>query len=206
MKLLQNGNSKLKHTAKVNNCLTFTWSLSPMVTCPMADICKSYCYASCIEKPRKNVRECYQRNTELSKAVYFVPSMILELTGIQTKAKGKPIVIRLHDSGDFYSPDYVNKWREIVAMFPNITFYCYSKSHRWLTDMPSNFFCIPSLGGKDDHLLEGKPHAKVVPEGYNLKPGEVFGSEDEISNLYSVVVDKKVLCLVAHGARRKQVR
>jgi hypothetical protein len=123
-----------------------------------------------------------------------------------TKAKGKPIVVRIHDSGDFYSPEYVEKWRRIIAMFPDVLFYCYSKSHRWLLDMPSNFFLIPSMGGKDDHLIVDKPHAKVVPENYKLAHGEVFGTEDEISNLHAVVVDRKVVCLKAHGAKRRNVK
>jgi hypothetical protein len=137
---------------------------------------------------------------------FFESKMSFDLMYIQSIAKGIPIVIRLHDSGDFYSPEYVEKWRRIIAMFPDILFYAYSKSHRWLDDMPGNFFLIPSLGGKDDHLILGRPHAKVVPENYQLKSGEVFGTEDEISNLHSVIVNKKTLCLKAHGAKRGLVR
>jgi hypothetical protein len=37
--------------------------------------------------------------------------------------------VRIHESGDFYSQSYVNKWVQIVKANPELKFLAYTKSH-----------------------------------------------------------------------------
>jgi hypothetical protein len=39
----------------------------------------------------------------------------------------KPVAIRIHATGDFYSQSYLNKWIEIAAALPSVDFYAYTK-------------------------------------------------------------------------------
>ena len=48
-----------------------------------------------------------------------------------TYKKAKRVVIRIHESGDFYSREYLEKWLEIARHFetnPRVVFACYTKS------------------------------------------------------------------------------
>jgi len=99
----------------------------------------------------------------------FVPKMI-DMIG-EAKKKGKIKAIRVHDSGDFYSPQYIDKWNEIAKAHPDMTFYAYTKSHHpklrerlnELEKLP-NFNIVQSFGSKWDHLIDpSKPHAVVFP-------------------------------------------
>lgn len=207
--MLQQGNEKLKETGRINGCDTYTFTLPPILSCPAAKECVKYCYYKMLCDIRKYVRENASRNFEISKSEHFIPLMTDELIKAKIKAekKNRLVLVRLHDGGDFYSEEYVGLWVRIMEYFPDILFYAYSKSHAMLTNMPSNFLLIPSLGGKDDHLLADKPCAKVVPEnGYQLQRGEVWGSEDEVVNLYNVCMRKKTICMRAHGARKGRVK
>jgi hypothetical protein len=142
----------------------------------------------------------------------FVNTMIGELLILSAKAKkqGKQLVVRLHDSGDFYSQAYLTKWITIMGYFPEVTFYCYTKSHVMLKTveqcLPDNFYYIPSAGGLDDPWLKDKPHAKVVTEDYKLLPNERWGDdEDDIANVLMVHCGYTI-CLRAHGARKGKVK
>ena len=50
--------------------------------------------------------------------------------------KKKATHVRVHDSGDFYSPKYLNKWVDIATQNKDVIFYAYTKSIkffiRWL--------------------------------------------------------------------------
>lgn len=35
--------------------------------------------------------------------------------------------VRLHDSGDFFSQDYLAQWLEVIRARPRTRFYCYTK-------------------------------------------------------------------------------
>lgn len=76
--------------------------------------------------------------------------------------------IRLHDTGDFYNQDYVNKIAEIAKRNPDKKFYAYTKSlHLDLDPLYNldNFHVIQSAGGKhDDKIDYNKPHALILPE------------------------------------------
>jgi protein gp88 len=73
------------------------------------------------------------------------------------KYRGK--YLRVHDSGDYFSDDYLSAWLRIARQVSDVTFYSYTKEvsrFRRLVepDPPPNFLYVFSYGGKEDHLLD----------------------------------------------------
>jgi hypothetical protein len=110
-------------------------------------------------------RNAYQWRYEQTKLDSFVDDMVRDI--VRTKAK----FVRVHDSGDYYSRDYINKWLAIANALPNVRFYSYTKSVRlWkaVIDaglMPDNYDIIFSQGSKEDAYVDVNVdrHAKVFP-------------------------------------------
>jgi hypothetical protein len=70
--------------------------------------------------------------------------------------KKKADAIRIHDSGDFYSREYLQKWITIANDNPNVNFYAYSKSLPYFKDitLPNNMDVIFSVGGYKDKTID----------------------------------------------------
>lgn len=139
-----------------------------MNVCPNAGVCASYCYARNGTYNFSNVKAAHIRNLELTldHPETFVQEMIEECS--KPKMKGK--YVRVHDSGDFYSIDYLMSWIQIFKACPDVVFYAYTKEVSLFKrviepDCPSNFKYLYSLGGREDHLInkETDRHAEVFP-------------------------------------------
>lgn len=65
-----------------------------------------------------------QRTYELSLTPAFVPQAIAELRKSTCK------YVRPHIAGDFYSAEYVDKWRDIAMRCPDKVFWTYTRSWR----------------------------------------------------------------------------
>lgn len=68
-------------------------------------------------------------------------------------------LVRIHESGDFFSLEYLQAWVKVAQMNPNLKFYCYSKSLHIFTEfgysnLPKNFYVTASYGGKFDYLID----------------------------------------------------
>lgn len=78
--------------------------------------------------------------------------------------------VRVHDSGDFFSDEYLCSWLRIMAETPGTRFYAYTKElprfRRFVEPKaPPNFRWVYSLGGVHDHALRpGDRVADVFPE------------------------------------------
>ncbi len=153
------------------------FSLPPIITCPGAGVCKNYCYAKKEYTRYKNVGTAWRRNLAESKKSTFVNDVVgwLRIHSDTVKA------FRMHESGDFYSQPYVEKWAQIAEASPHIHFYTYTKSLaldlKPLTRLP-NFTVVKSYGGKyDKHPRVGiddntDHYANVVNGKRNVKRGE----------------------------------
>jgi protein gp88 len=149
-----------------------SFNLVPIETCPGAGSCAKYCYADTGSYLRfhKTTMPPRVANWLASQKEDFVPKMVDLIAG--HKKKGKIKAIRVHDSGDFYSPEYIDKWHQIASAHPDMPFYAYTKSHHpklrerlnELEKLP-NFNIVQSFGSKYDHLIDpSKPHAVVFPD------------------------------------------
>lgn len=110
-----NGNN-----AKLGNNVSIL-NLPPIKTCVNCSTCADSCYAM-FRYQYPNVQQRWNRNLEMTKEDNFV-----ELSTIELKYKATPIV-RFHESGDFYSDEYIDKCFDLAVANPNIFFFGYTKN------------------------------------------------------------------------------
>jgi len=205
MKLLTQ-NAKLKKTSIENNMRVLNFSLPAYKTitgktvCPFAKDCIKYCYAQKGNYRYPSVIKGLNNRYELSKTDQFVPKMnatiILE----------RPTHIRIHDSGDFYSIEYLNKWVQIANDNKDVIFYAYTKSipffkrnkknnNNWL--LPKNLKIIFSEGSKKDNLINTTKdrHARIFKSKELLKAAGYIDASD---NDLKAITDNKRVGLVYH--------
>lgn len=166
-------NSKLKKTSKALSLRVFNFgipaykSASGKLTCPMADECVKFCYAKKGAYIWGNVKPAFEKRYELSKTDDFISAMNAE---IQSK---KPDYIRVHDSGDYYSKAYLDKWIEIAIHNPNVRFYSYTNMIEMFlnTSLPDNYDIIFSDSGKQKSLINPLKHrhTKIFSTSFALQ-------------------------------------
>tara|TARA_R110000851_G_scaffold31284_4_gene84730 strand:- start:609 stop:1214 length:606 start_codon:yes stop_codon:yes gene_type:complete len=153
-------NTKIKKTSKtlgvklMNFGIPAYKSASGKLTCPMADECVKFCYARKGAYIWSNVQPAFEKRYQLSKTNEFVSTMNAEIL------KKKPDYIRVHDSGDYYSKAYLNKWIEVAIHNPNVRFYSYTNMIDMMlkTSLPSNYDIIFSDSGKQKNLIDERKH------------------------------------------------
>jgi hypothetical protein len=161
--------------------------------CPNAGACAKLCYARNGTYLFPKVRGKHLRNlllvrddpawtqalaNELEHRRFYPRSIIREIPGLDTidhlpreiqewiLSGGQ--AVRIHDSGDFFSPEYLQGWMSLAQRFPYILFYAYTKEVAMLEaarPWPANFLICYSMGGKQDHLIDRDTmrHADVFP-------------------------------------------
>ena len=113
-------NSKLKRTSKELGLRVFNFgipaykSASGKLTCPFADECVKFCYAKKGAYVWSNVQPAFEKRYQLSKTNDFIQAMSDEIN------KKRPDYVRVHDSGDYYSKQYLHKWLAIALNFPKV--------------------------------------------------------------------------------------
>ena len=144
-------------------------------TCPMAGICAGACYAQSGTFNYPNVVNAYEWRFNMTQSDKFIEEMSKEIVKALNKHQGKKLMIRIHDSGDFYSLEYFLRWARIMQQFPQVKFYAYTKMVEMFkaikTDIPSNFILIYSFGGLQDHLIDRSKdrHSFVFADAMELK-------------------------------------
>jgi len=194
-------NSKIKKTSKYFGVRLFNWTLpaykskSGKVICPMAGDCVKFCYARKGAYIWSNVNKAHEERYEFSKTDEFVEDMIKEIK------RKKADYIRVHDSGDYYSPKYMAKWFQIATALPNVRFYSYTN----MVDMvqrsyiPDNFDFIFSDSGKQSHLIDPRVHrhTKIFSVGSDMS-GYVNASEYDLYATKWFSPDNHKIGLVYH--------
>ena len=101
----------------------FNFSLPSITTCPGASKwCLKHCYAWRYERIRPACRKAYRQNLALVQDTErFVKTMIGILPRIMS-------CFRIHVSGDFCSPEYIDGWRRICSEFQHTQFWAYTRS------------------------------------------------------------------------------
>jgi hypothetical protein len=165
-------NSKLKKTSKELGLRVFNFgipaykSASGKLTCPMADSCVKFCYAKKGAYIWGNVKPAFEKRYELSKTDKFVDAMNAEIR------KKKPDYVRVHDSGDYYSRAYLQKWIQVAIHNPDVRFYSYTNMVDMIlkASLPDNYDIIFSDSGKQKHLIDETRHrhTKIFSSKSNL--------------------------------------
>ena len=151
---LSNGNKKLKPSEDTNFLI---FNLPAIKSCPFAtEHCRKYCYARKAEKVYPDVLPARERNFKASQEKSFVDDMITLIMAKREKQHKKTLVVRIHESGDFYNKEYANKWLEIARRCKGVTFMAYTKSFKYFdgVKLPRNFVLRASIW--DDTTKEQK--------------------------------------------------
>lgn len=182
----------------------------------MAGECKAGCYAQQGAYAWSNVAQAFKARHEATLRDDFVEMMSAEI-GVKHRTAqrtGDRLMIRIHDSGDFYSPEYLMKWVNVVSKFPDVHFYAYTKSvsmirrtrDRMLAGYwPSNFRIIFSEGGLEDHKIgPDDRHARVFSSREELEAAGYVDCTDD--DWLAATTGSYLIGLVYHGAKSKQWR
>ena len=143
-------------------------------TCPGAGACKVYCYAKkggYVQWKASSLSQTKVLNFLLNDPQGFKAKLESE---IQTEVdkfakKGAKVVIRWHDAGDFFSPDYVDLAYSVAKKFPQVDFYAYTKIADVSTgNKPGNFKINFSMGATPEQEKQidfaTSKHSTVVPK------------------------------------------
>lgn len=177
--------------------------------CPAAGACVKFCYARNGTYNFPAVKAAHTRNLELvlNDLNAFTTQMLNELTARRFRPRGTPtlpdlsrdhlhprvaalldegaVAVRVHDSGDFFSDEYLLAWLTIAQLTPGVLFFAYTKEvarfRRVAADVaPPNFLWVYSLGGREDDLLDldVDRHADVFPDEVAVEAAGYY-SQDE---------------------------
>lgn len=121
------------------------FNLPAVTTCPnRTPMCEKSCYAMKAQRLYPSVKKSREANLEDSKQLEFASQMIDTIKYYLAKkaVKGKVVYFRIHESGDFYSREYLASWIKICKEFPEVHFTAYTKSvrivERFIEEIPSN--------------------------------------------------------------------
>jgi len=194
-------NAKMKKTSKENNAKIFNFSIPAYktkggkITCPFADSCVKYCYAQKGNYTRfPKIQELMEQKYKISKTNNFITLMNEEIR------KKKASHIRIHDSGDFYSPQYLNKWVSIANDNKEVIFYAYTKSIKFFVNglaLPKNLKIIFSEGSKTDNLINVNKHrhARIFKTVEDLNASGYINAS---TNDLKAITDNKKVGLIYH--------
>jgi hypothetical protein len=189
-------NNKLKASGKLENEVFYDLTLPSyqglyfdekandfkiVKTCPSAGDCKKYCYAArgmYIVTKGSGISSSRTVGFLLNDYDGFKAQLLSEINKENDKAnkKGKKMVLRWHDSGDFISEKYMLMAFEIAKAVPTVQHYAYTKQIPMVRKLeehkPKNFTFNFSLGGLHDDLIGTKDKKALVV------PKELFKSLD----------------------------
>jgi hypothetical protein len=199
--LLSLGNTKIQK----NRISTASFGLEAGKTCPGKGNCQHECFAMVGNYIFPAVKNKQKERLKESKKKSFVSTISEEIKCLNVGA------VRIHDSGDYYSRDYLDKWIEIAKLNPDVIFYSYTKSipffkkdfNTWSITLPKNFIVTFSYGGKHDDLINPKKdkHALVFESLEALLKYKYSDTSSYDDNAYNSKVLK--VGLVAKKNRKK---
>ena len=227
MQLLKfsNGNGKLKDRLIFN--------IPAGYSCPHAGVCKTFadratglikdlpqytgvttdqdyrCFAAMAET-RPTVREARWHNWDLLRETIHMngdQSLLLrDLIDLSLLMQPPKKLVRIHESGDFWTENYMKAWMLVAKERPKQKFYAYTKSlGMWLAlrdIIPPNFYLTASHGGTLDYLLGKYP--KVFQRIAHVVYTEQEAAERglEIDHDDSHCLGDKPFALLVHGSQR----
>lgn len=159
-------NAKMKRDGILAFGIPAYRSESGKLTCPAAGECLKGCYAKQGFYVMPNVRRAQEERLALTLSEDFIATMNAEIV------RRKPKIVRIHDSGDFYSRSYLMAWSDIASRCPEVSFYAYTKMIPLFKPspgsglrppfLPTNMKIVFSYGGKFDFMIDRKADAHSV--------------------------------------------
>lgn len=143
-------------------------------TCPGAGSCKLVCYAmkgGYVQWKASSLSQTRTLNFLYNDPDGFMSQLADELAihEVKNKKKGIKTIIRWHDAGDFFSPQYLAKAFDLAKKFPTVDFYAYTKlAGVAQSNKPDNFiinFSMGALPSQEKKIDFAKTkNSKIVPK------------------------------------------
>lgn len=114
------------------------WNIPAIKTCPFrTKECELACYARKAEKAYPTCLPSRENNFNESLKDSFVFNMVYTILSIRKTSRKDNIVVRIHESGDFYNKVYAEKWLRIMdyCKGENIQFIAYTKSYPYFDNV-----------------------------------------------------------------------
>lgn len=208
------GNKKLNHLAdalhlKKNQVVCF--DLPAGWTCPNAVDCKAKadrytgkitdgkgmkfrCYASSVESYSPGARKVRWDN--------FIGVKTNALENLENALNPKIKIIRIHSSGDFFSPEYFQAWVKFAENHPEIIIFGYTKIADYVKfNKPSNFKLVYSKGGKDDKNSQDLPSCYVSQNPEIEYPEIKHACSGNDTDDYDCIMSGLSFVLKVHGTQ-----
>lgn len=127
------------------------FNLPAAKACPRAtSLCKMACYAKQAETLYPTCLPCRERNFQESLKDSFTDDMVKHLSQ-KVKSKHFSGKGRIHESGDFYNQEYLDKWKIICRESPKVKFLAFTKSiHLDFVKKPKNLKLVFSIMSDTD--------------------------------------------------------
>jgi len=119
-----------------------SFSLPVITTCPgKTPFCDLYCYGLKGMFALQQVKDTNERRLDASLRSDFVPIIVREIRKTNAPA------FRLHVIGDFYSPEYIEKWIQIATIADDVIFFGSTRSWRcdFLSEPLKEFRDLPNV-------------------------------------------------------------
>ena len=202
-------NAKLAKTATIHGIAKahyVSFNLPAQKTCPSAGNCKNWCYASTGTYLFPSSVNLRLQNFDWLRHTKNIEIMANEIHHTMIRKNKRIRVVRIHDSGDFFSTSYLYAWIKVARWNPDKLFYAYTKEVKRIKELiaefgddliPSNLTLIFSFGGRHDHMIdtENDYNAKVFATRQELESsGYVDTGKDDLTFLKT-----KKIGLVVHG-------
>jgi len=140
-------------------------SLTPIASCPNCSTCKSKCYALKAYRQYPASKKAWDNNLEQAR----MPNGIFFIQLDNYLASKKPKYFRIHVAGDFFSQNYLDNWKLLVAKYPDTKFLAFTKSfHLDYSKLPKNLKIIFSV-------FKGMNEKSIPLTGSRSYAGEVIG-------------------------------
>jgi len=180
-------NSKMKKSTEAR---VFNFGIPAKETCLGAGECKKFCYAAKGFYLWSTAKNAQHRRWAATKEDDFSLLMVEDIINSQASH------IRIHDSGDFYSREYLHKWFKVMDALPHVIFYAYTKMVPLLEGekLPKNFTVIYSYGGIFDNKIDRKKHRFAAI--FNEKIPIDFSNASD--NDLNAIGNNKKIGLIAH--------
>jgi hypothetical protein len=201
---------------------TLVFSLPAGKTCPGALLCKSFAAVDVngkrsIVDGKETIFRCFAASSEVQYDAVFYnradnltqivdalqngSAVDLINNGIQSNRTKNTKLVRIHESGDFFSGAYLDAWIQVAQRNPDLKFYCYTKSLQLFLylNLPKNFYVTASKGGKFDYLIDHIQRYSVVVA--DEQEAELLGLEVDHDD--SHCFGDKPFALLVHGTQPK---
>ena len=175
------------------------------------------CFAAMAET-RPNVRNSRWHNWDLIREVLYSVQDPKEQIKVLAQLINQSILysqptrescklVRVHESGDFFTELYFKAWLQVAKDNPDLKLYAFTKSlGMWYEsrhNIPDNFYLTASVGGTLDYLLPRYPEVfyRVAYVVYTEEQAEKMGLE--IDHDDSHCFGSKPFALLVHNVQRK---